>query len=250
MWALATIILVGGLAVGWVCAWLVHRYSEAADDAVAVLGDVRCEGCHHELLPGPTAARGGHCPECGQGVPGSWWFVTLAVPAAGLGMLVALGQTWWLIPYLWLVPVLVVAAVTDVRLMLIPKRVAWVGFGVGLALIGAVAVGSDKVGTIESALLGAAIYFGFLFLAWLVTPRGMGFGDVRLAAVLGLYLGLLDPILTMIGLFIACVLGVVLGVGYRIVRRDSDRFFPFGPGLALGALIAIWFYQPLLGVTA
>ena len=64
----------------------------------------------------------------------------------------------------------------------------------------------------------------------------MGFGDVRLAAVLGLYLGWINIRLPLISLFFACIIGVVLGLGYRMIVRDGSKFFPFGPGLAIGAL--------------
>jgi leader peptidase (prepilin peptidase)/N-methyltransferase len=167
------------------------------------------------------------------------------VPILGLAMLATWGATITLIPFLWLVPVLVVASMVDIRLLLIPRRVAWVGFGVGLVLIFATALALGKPETIVRALIGFAVYFGLLYVVWLIVPRGMGFGDVRLAAVLGLYLGWVDVLLPMIGLFIACLVGIVLGVGYRLAVRDGSKFFPFGPGLALGGMVAIWFWEPL-----
>ncbi len=246
-WLIASLIVVVGLVVGWYCAWLVHRYEEDLDSHTAVFGDARCEHCLHDLEPAPLARRGGRCPECESRVPASWFVTTLAVPILGLAMLATWGTTLTLIPFLWLVPVLVVASMVDIRLLLIPRRVAWVGFFVGLALIALTALAIGKPETIVRALIGFAVYFGLLYLVWLIVPRGMGFGDVRLAAVLGLYLGWINLVLPMIGLFIACVAGIVLGVGYRMTVRDGSRFFPFGPGLALGAVIAIYFWEPLVG---
>ena len=141
-------------------------------------------------------------------------------------------------------PVLVVAAGVDIRLMLIPRRIAWVGFGVGLALIVAVtpSVGSTSL---WHALIGAGLYFGFLFLTHLISPAGMGFGDVRLSLLLGLYLGWIAIVLTAVGLFLACIFGIVLGLGVRMAS-NGQRHFPFGPGLAAGTMVAIWFWSPIV----
>ena len=76
--------------------------------------------------------------------------------------------------------------------MLIPARVVWVGFGVGLTAIAAVALWSENLGSLVRALIGAVGLFVFLFVTHTISPRGMGFGDVRFAAVLGLYLGWID----------------------------------------------------------
>jgi prepilin signal peptidase PulO-like enzyme (type II secretory pathway) len=246
-WLIAAFIVVVGSAVGWACAWLVHRYDEDPETVTAVLGDATCEHCDHVLLPLDTARAGGACPNCHERLPAGWFVTAAAVPIVGLCMLGAFGATLWLVPYLWLVPVLVVASAIDIRLMLIPKRVAWVGFGVGAVLLVATAAYHGVAGAaVVNMAMGVALYFGILFAMWFIAPRGMGFGDVRLAAVLGLYLGFIDWRLAMIGLFIACVAGVVLGVGVRILRSDGNKHFPFGPGLALGAVVALCFYQPLL----
>jgi len=86
--------------------------------------------------------RAARLPHCFEALPASWLAIQLGIPAFALAMLPPSGARWALIPFLWLVPVLVVAAGVDIRLMLIPRRIAWVGFGVGLALIG----GGDAIG--------------------------------------------------------------------------------------------------------
>jgi leader peptidase (prepilin peptidase)/N-methyltransferase len=247
VWLIAALIVVGGSAVGWACAWLVHRYDEDPETVTAVLGDATCEHCAHVLLPLETARVGGACPNCHHRLPVDWFVTAAAVPILGLCMLWAFGVHLALVPYLWLVPVLVVASAIDIRLMLIPKRVVWVGFGVGAALLLATTAYHGKAGVaIVNMAVGVALYFGILFAMWFIAPKGMGFGDVRLAAVLGLYLGVINWRLAMIGLFLACLLGVILGLGVRLVRSDGNKHFPFGPGLALGAIVALCFAKPLL----
>jgi leader peptidase (prepilin peptidase)/N-methyltransferase len=247
LWFVVALIVVGGTVVGWSCAWLVHRYDEDPETVTAVLGDATCDHCHHVLLPLDAAKAAGSCPNCSQRLPAGWFVITAAVPILGLCMLAAFGARLWLVPFLWLVPVLVVASAIDIRLMLIPKRVAWVGFGVGAVLLLSTAAYYGMVrAALVNMIVGVALYFGILFAMWFIAPKGMGFGDVRFAAVLGLYLGFIDWRLAMIGLFIACVAGVILGIGVRLVRSDGTRHFPFGPGLALGTMVALCFYKPLL----
>jgi leader peptidase (prepilin peptidase)/N-methyltransferase len=88
------------------------------------------------------------------------------------------------------------------------------------------------------------MYFGFLLLAHLVYPRGMGFGDVKLAAVMGLYVGWLgSSTITAIGLVLWAMLlgfigGAIVGTVMLAVRRRSQPI-PFGPFLALGTIIAV-----------
>jgi len=250
--ALVTILVtVFGLVAGWLSAHLVHSYVEEADTEIAVRVDPTCSHCEASIALGDTAPprwwlRGTMCPLCNHRLAWTWIAVQLAVPVGSLAMLAAWGPNLVLIPFLWLVPVLVVAAVVDARLMLIPRRVAWIGAGVGAALIAVVSVIGGEPGAIKSALVGGAAYFGFLFVMSMISPRAMGFGDVRFSLILGLYLGWISVLLPAVGLFVACILGVVLGLGVRIGSRGQQRHFPFGPGLALGTLIVIAFHEPIL----
>ncbi|HKY16253.1 MAG TPA: A24 family peptidase [Microthrixaceae bacterium] len=250
IWLLAALIVVIGLPLGWACAWFVHRYEDDDETDTAIFSTADCSSCGAVLLPLPTAARGGSCPECSTRLPATWWITTLALPASGLVMLATWKDTMLLVPFLWLCVVGVVASMVDIRLMLIPKRVVWVGLGVGLALILATTAwyeANDRPPGFESitdALIGAALYFGVLYAVWFVVPRGMGFGDVRLASVLGLYLGWIGLVLTFYGLLFGCAIGVVMGLIVRAVRKH--KFFPFGPGMSLGALVAIAMYETIL----
>lgn len=246
-WLIAALIVVCGTAVGWVSAWLVHRYDEDPATDMAVLVDATCTACGAVLTPLATAGSAGTCARCGTRLAGGWFAVTAAVPILGLGLLAAEGPHLRMVPFLWLVPVAVVAAAVDLRLMLVPRRVVWIGFGVGAALLTATsAVDGRAASTILDMAAGVAICAGLLLAIWFVAPQGMGFGDVRLAAVLGLYLGAVDLRLTIVALLLSSAFGTALGLALRISRRSSTRHFPFAPALALGAIAALCFAQPLL----
>ena len=249
IWIVAALIVVGGTAVGWAAAHLVHRYSEDPETETAVLGDATCPHCDHALALADTAPPkwwfdGQPCPNCREPLPSSWIGVQLAVPVLGLAMLATFGLVWSLIPFLWLVPVLVVAAAVDIRTMLIPRRIVWVGFWVGLALLTSTILITGTVEDLVRSLAGAALYFGILYITYLISPAGMGFGDVRLALLLGLYLGRISLMLTAVGLFLACIFGVVMGLAVRHAT-GGQKHFPFGPGLALGTMVAIFFWSPI-----
>jgi leader peptidase (prepilin peptidase)/N-methyltransferase len=90
------------------------------------------------------------------------------------------------------------------------------------------------------ALIGMAALYAFYFLLVLINPRGMGFGDVKLAGVLGLYLGWLGWGELVSGTFMGFLYGGVVGLLMIALRRAGLKSkLPFGPFMLLGALTAI-----------
>ncbi|MBV8388135.1 MAG: prepilin peptidase, partial [Acidimicrobiia bacterium] len=82
----------------------------------------------------------------------------------------------------------------------------------------------------------------------LISPRGMGFGDVRLSFLLGLFLGWLDLRHVFLGVFVGFLLGSIVGLVLMALRRRGRRdHIPFGPFLAAGAVIAVLFGTSILG---
>ncbi|MEY2455534.1 MAG: leader peptidase (prepilin peptidase) / N-methyltransferase, partial [Acidimicrobiaceae bacterium] len=87
-------------------------------------------------------------------------------------------------------------------------------------------------------------YFVVLFIPHLISPRGMGFGDVKLALVMGLYLGWLGVTkfdafyLVLVAVFLGCLAGTVFGLLVSLVRRKRGAF-PFGPALAAASFLVM-----------
>lgn len=146
--------------------------------------------------------------------------------------------------YLLLFGMLVTVSVIDIELFRLPDRIVLPTLGISVVLIPAVSLIEGAPEQIGHALAGAALYFGFLLLAHLVYPRGMGFGDVKLAAVMGLYVGWLgDSTLSAVALVLWAMLlgfiaGSIVGMVMLAVRRRSQPI-PFGPFLALGTIVAV-----------
>jgi leader peptidase (prepilin peptidase)/N-methyltransferase len=75
----------------------------------------------------------------------------------------------------------------------------------------------------------------------------MGFGDVKLAGVLGLYLAYLSWGTLLLGGFLGFLIGALIGVGLILFRGGGRKtMLPFGPSMILGALLAIWFGEPVI----
>ncbi|MFN8161225.1 MAG: prepilin peptidase [Solirubrobacterales bacterium] len=128
---------------------------------------------------------------------------------------------------------LAAVTLTDLDQRIIPTRILLGGAAVGLAIVGV----SDPASIGERAIAAAAAG-GLLFLAALAYPAGMGLGDVKLAAVMGLYLGRsVAP-----AIFVALLAGSLVGIAL-IVRHGAARgrkmAIPFGPFLALGGVVAM-----------
>jgi leader peptidase (prepilin peptidase)/N-methyltransferase len=176
----------------------------------------------------------GRCRRCGA--PFSWQY-PLVEFAAGLLFVLAWLRfgAGWATPAAWaLISVLIVAAVIDLRHRIIPNRLILAGLVLGLPLV--------ALQSWTSLLWGVAALFGagLLMLAIAVVSRGgMGGGDVKLAALMGLYLG---PAGVAAALFLAFLAGgaaaVLLLATGRKGRKDP---VPFGPYLALGGILAaLW----------
>ena len=143
----------------------------------------------------------------------AWWTTdTVAAPATSASVVV-----------------LVSAALVDVAEHRLPNGlVAVAALPVVVMLI---AAGSGDLA--RSAAVGAVMFAGPLLLTHLVSPAGMGFGDVKAGAVLGAALGLIDPQVALLAL----VLGLASAAAWGLARRA--RSVAFGPGLVTGALLAL-----------
>ena len=115
----------------------------------------------------------------------------------------------------------------------------------------AIAAGvDDRWDDLARAIVGAAIGFALLRLIHLVSPRGMGYGDVRLAILCGLVLGWHGLTYVIVGLYTAFVLGAVVGVILIAVGRGKfGKSIPFAPYLAAAAIYVSLYGEPLARVT-
>ena len=136
-------------------------------------------------------------------------------------------------------PVVVLAAAIDLRWHRLPDRLTLPGAAaVGAATVVAAAIERDTA-IVVRAVAGAAVVSGLLLVIHLVSPRGMGFGDVKLGLALGLALGATAIASAFVALLVAMVTGAVAGLVLLAWHRDRRRAFAFGPCLGFGTVVAL-----------
>ncbi|WP_345761937.1 prepilin peptidase [Diaminobutyricibacter sp. McL0608] len=168
----------------------------------------------------------------------AWWF--WAGPAASSVPIVA--RILELVAFLYLAAISVVLALIDLDTRRLPNAIVLPSYLVGAALLGISAFIAGDLSTLVSAGVGMAALFAFYLVAALVYPGGMGFGDVKLAGVLGLFLGFLGWGPLIVGAFAAFVLGGLFGVALFALRRARrGTGIPFGPWMLAGAWVGIFF---------
>jgi leader peptidase (prepilin peptidase)/N-methyltransferase len=197
----------------------------------------RCPGCEEPIKPYDNVPvlswllLRGRCRSCRAPISARYPLVE-----AGTGLLCAL--VVWLVeePWLGLVFVLLLVPITliDLDSRIIPNKLTLTGAVVAPAILAL-----TDPGAIPEHLIAAAAAGGFLFLAWLAYPRGMGMGDVKLAAVMGLFLGrAVAP-----AMFVALIAGTLVGaavIARKGTREGRKTAVPFGPFLALGSVVALF----------
>jgi leader peptidase (prepilin peptidase)/N-methyltransferase len=150
------------------------------------------------------------------------------------------GWNWALPGFLLFAWTLVVVAVIDGRTRRIPNRLTYPLIPALLGLLVVAALLNGQPGWAARALLGGVGAFGALFAVALVNPHGMGMGDVKLAAFIGVGLGYLGWDQLVVGMLGGFTLGGVAAMGLLATRlRGRKDLIPFGPYLAAGALLAL-----------
>lgn len=131
-------------------------------------------------------------------------------------------------------------AVIDVRSHLLPNRLVLPAYGVaGVLLLSAAWASADAGGAVR-IVAGATLLWVFYFLIRLAHPPGMGFGDVKLAGVLGLYLGYTGWTSLLYATLLGFLLGGVWGVLIVVSRRGNLKTaIPFGPFMLAGAVLTL-----------
>lgn len=166
----------------------------------------------------------------------------LALATAALFVLAVLflGLSWQLPAHLFFAAVAVVLTVIDLRHHLLPNAVVLPALGIGFVLLAIAATGENAWGSLMRAVLGALVLFVLYLVLALISPAGLGMGDVKLAAVLGLFLGFQGWGALFVGAVLASVVGMVVGLAVLASRRGGLRSdVPFGPSMLAGALVAV-----------
>ncbi len=179
----------------------------------------------------------GRCRSCSAPISPLYPAVELATAGLVAGCFLVFGLSGKAFVGAFFCVVLVVLSAIDLRHRIVPNRLV-------LPAAAVVLVAQTALEPSPEWALGAAGGSGFLLLAALVYPAGMGMGDVKLALLLGAMLGRLVAVGLMLGMLAALVPGIVLLARHGSAARKMG--IPFAPFLALGSVIALFAGEPLL----
>lgn len=177
------------------------------------------------------AVLGGRCRRCGTSISPRDPAIELATALLLAGCVLAFGLTWMTAAAAIACAALVVVTATDLERRVVPNRVI-------LPAAAAVLVLRTIADPSPEWALGALGAAGFLFLAALAYPGGMGMGDVKLALMIGALLGLTAAVALMLGLLFALVPSIVLFARHGAGARRMA--IPFAPFLAAGTIVALF----------
>ena len=236
MAAAAAIAFLGGLVVGSFVTVVAHRVPRGE----SIVGPrSRCPGCGAQIAAYDNvpviswALLRGRARCCGTAISPRYPLTELTLGVLyATTVLVLWEEPGEIALGLVLVTTLLAVTVTDLERRIIPNKILIVAALLGLAI----AAAADP-GSLPERLAAAAGAGGLLFLAALAYPRGMGLGDVKLAATMGLFLGRnVAP-----ALLVALLTGSAVGLA-MIAREGAaarKRAIPFGPFLALGGVAGL-----------
>lgn len=200
----------------------------------------------------------GRCRDCGSTISARYplveigtaiafalvilWIAMTTDPAGASPLGVALTT----LAFLYLAAISIALALIDIDTHKLPNKIVLPSYGVAILLLTGAALAVGAVSSLGTALIGMCalgLLYLVLALAW---PGGMGFGDVKLAGLLGLYLGYLGWPQLIVGAFAGFILGGLFGLILLITRRASRTAgIPYGPWMLAGAWVGIVFGGPI-----
>jgi leader peptidase (prepilin peptidase) / N-methyltransferase len=249
-WRVAGFAL-AGLLFGSFLTVLIHRLPRKEG---VVRGRSRCPSCGAEIRARDNipvlswVLLRGRCRSCGEPISPEYPLTELATAALFAGAALAFDELLiaaLVAPFLGL---MLAVGLIDARWRIVPNAIMYPALAVYLVALVVAEVSGGGVSAVRG-LLGVGAYAGPLFLVALVVPGGMGMGDVKLAALIGLVLGSIGLAYVgvaagvgVIGGGLGAILAVIL-LGYR--RRQH---IPFGPFLAAGAIVAAYAGPAIAGL--
>jgi len=173
---------------------------------------------------------------------GSLRHVLVILTTMGLFAGAALRFGNWVVPaYLVFFVCLVSISVIDSKLQIIPNRIVYPTIFASVPLLAFAALVENEWSNFGHAMMGASLAFVSLLVIHLISPSGMGFGDVRLSFVLGLFLGWISLGHVFTGMFLGVLLICAVGIVLAVLRLKSlQEHIAFGPFLAAGSILAVF----------
>ncbi|MEV6492470.1 prepilin peptidase, partial [Actinoplanes sp. NPDC051633] len=236
-----------GLAVGSFLNVVIHRVPR--DESLVTPGS-HCPACgsavrnrHNIPVLGWLLLRG-RCADCRAPISARYPLVEAGTAALFVAVAARFGLSWELPAYLYLAAIAIALAAIDLDVFRLPDAIVKPSYAVALALLISAAYLGDNWWAVARGLIAAATMWLFFRVVAIFGP--MGGGDIKLAPLLGFYLGWLGWGAVAIGAFAGFLLGGLAGVllmAVRLARFKSK--IPFGPYMLAGAFVAVFAAAPI-----
>ncbi|MHB1454472.1 MAG: prepilin peptidase [Saccharofermentanales bacterium] len=239
---IGAIIFLFGLIMGSFFNVCIYRIPEGLS---VISPPSHCGSCNHrlsalDLIPIVSwLALGRKCRYCRAPIAWRYPLVELLTGILYVLLFIKFGLSWELPFYIVFISLMIMVAFIDIDHMIIPDRFVLIGLALGIGSLFMPWAISWK-----DALIGAVIGGGSLLIADVAgrvffKKDGMGFGDVKLMAMAGIFLGIRrTSVAFLLAVWIAAIVGIIL---LRIRNKNTDHYMPFGPFLALGCTLSILF---------
>lgn len=248
---LLVLALIGvlGLAVGSFVNVLIYRIPRG--ESLLRPGS-HCPHCRAAIKPWHNVpvlswlVLAGRCARCRQGISPRYPVVEAGTSLLFIAVTARFGLTLVLPAYLYLAAIGVALAAIDFDVRRLPNVIVLPSYLVAALLLTPAAAAHAAWWTAGRGLFAMAALLTFYFALASLYPGGMGVGDVKLAGLLGLYLGWLGWSWVWIGTFTGFLLGGLVGMALLVTgRADRKTAMPFGPYMLAGAMLALFIASPI-----
>lgn len=231
-----------GLLFGSFLTVVVHRVP-AGESIVAPRS--RCPSCGTQLRAVDNVpviswvALRGRCRVCGARISVVYPLVELGTAGLFGGVALRFEDVWLVALLAPFTAILLALAVIDLRTRKLPNRIVYPSFLMAAAYVLVAEVAGGPI-DLPDAGIGVLAYGGGLLLVALISPRGMGMGDVKLAALIGLVLGALGLRYVGVAAGAGILIGGVAGIVALLSGAGRKTALPYGPSMAIGATLAVF----------
>jgi leader peptidase (prepilin peptidase)/N-methyltransferase len=246
-WIRATVAIPFGLVVGSFLTVVVDRVPKKES---IVSPRSRCPHCGADIRSRDNVpivsyvTLGGRCRSCHSRISPRYPLLEGATAVAFVGVAIVYPSVYLIVLLSAFTALMLAVAAIDLELKVIPNAITYPAvpaFAVAIMLGWAIGRELDPL----RSLMGALAYGGVFLLIALIAPRGLGMGDVKLTALIGLVMGSLGLRYVGVAAGSAILLGGLGGIAALLAGRGRKSAIPFGPFLAAGALVATFWGERL-----
>jgi leader peptidase (prepilin peptidase)/N-methyltransferase len=186
----------------------------------------------------------GRCRFCGTSIAIRYLIIESLVGLLALCVVLKFGVTFTGLIYFMFIAALIVITFIDIDHQIIPNEISLPGIAAGLVFsffIPTLTFSNSLIGIIAG---GGSLWLVATLYLLLTHREGMGFGDVKLLAMIGAFIGWKGVVVT---IFTGSAIGTIVGITTMLIKRkDMKMAIPFGPFLSIGAIIYLFFGQALI----